>query len=527
MDIDLTEYKRGKDDTLEFIRSLWNQKSATSEDIVTLKTNGKTNDRLFIFSEYIRTKDRVNKARDVDQGQMGAVVVVGSPGIGKTCWLEYMASLEARAGRPFLFYRANVFYLVRQDGVYIIGRQPIVSDLDLVESLVDPVYGDTVLFVDVDTGEVPSILPRLKPFIIQAASPQHSHYKWLKQRSGGRLFIMNPHPAHELQAALQLYMVPGTTFTEAEIATAVADHGPNMRGIQHALRSPGAALERLISDVGVLKPNVLLDIVSTVGGMKTTHDLIKTFSLVVRSNLDIDDDTELHAVANKHVWRRLMDSQLYKQYTHQVSRLFVQLSSVPQAETTAGWLFETMAQRHICEGKTVFLTPLEYEGDRLQPSAKDVKVAHNFPILKPSIFNTKDTTDHTRDEGTYYIPSAANNPTVDAFARPDGRGMAFQMTLSSKHSLNAGGLQMLRARLKDVDTSRGKVLFAFVVPYGRVEFSCPAPEKRVDRDFFDFVLLELPQFDNYAKLFALEQPEREDGPAALPPDVEMGDPQEE
>ncbi|KIY68430.1 hypothetical protein CYLTODRAFT_489804 [Cylindrobasidium torrendii FP15055 ss-10] len=523
MDIDVTGCERGDGGPLDFIHSLWNQNTPTSDDIVTLKTEAlaMTNGRLFIFSEYIRTKDRVNKARDAHRGRMGAVVVVGSPGIGKTCWLEYMALLEARAGRPFLFFTDNVFHLVREDGVYIIG--PSQPPSVLLRSFRDPIYSDMVLFVDVDTGDVPPFLRRLKPFIIQAASPQHSHYKWLKQRSGGRLFIMNPHPTHELKAALHLYMEGDTTFTDAAIATAIADYGPNMREIQHALRSPKAALDNLIQNVGILKPHVLHDIVCTVGGIKTTHAIIKTFSLVVRSNSDIDDDTELHAVANKHIWRRLMDSQLYRQ-THQVSRLFAQLSSVPQAATTAGWLFEAMAHRHICEGKPVFLTPLEYKGNRLQPSAE--RVEQNFPILRPSIFNGKATTDHTKDKQTYYIPSAANNPAFDAFARPGGRGIGFQMTLSSTHSLNAGGLQMLRARLKDTDTKKRKALFAFVVPYGR-SFSCSAPEKRKDRDFFDFVLLEVPPNPDYATFLAIEQPEREDGPAALPPDVEMGDPEEE
>lgn len=218
MNADMTKYDCRVGGFLDFIRGLWNQPLATSDDITTLETPGlyKTNSRLFIFSEYGRTTDWVNKVRATYRGGPGAVVVVGLPGIGKqviisgsdnnicigkSCWLQYMASLEARAGRPFLFYRRNVYYLVREDGVYAVGdfHHPLGGFVQTLET--DRAFIDTVLFVDVDTGDVPSILPDVFPFIIQAASPQHSHYKWLKQHPEGRMFVMNPHPAHELQAA--------------------------------------------------------------------------------------------------------------------------------------------------------------------------------------------------------------------------------------------------------------------------------------------------------------------------------------
>lgn len=176
----------------------------------------------------------------------------------------------------------------------------------------------------------------------------------------------------------------------------------------------------------------------------TTHAINKTFSLTVRNNSDIDADTESHTVANKHVWRRLMDSKKYR-YPYEVATLFCQLSSVPQAAATAGWLFEAMAHQHICEGEPVFLTPMECDGIRLRPNQDSQRSKRTYPILQPSVYDNKNTTNKTKDEGMYYIPSAANNPTFDAFARPNGQGMGFQMTLSSTHSLHKRGLLELRA----------------------------------------------------------------------------------
>lgn len=105
------------------------------------------------------------------------------------------------------------------------------------------------------------------------------------------------------------------------------------------------------------------------------------------------------------------------------------------------------------------------------------------------------------------------------------------------------GVFSLRTRFKDIDKDKkGKIVFAFVIPYGRA-FNCPAPETLVDREPFDFVILELklgqcmqppqsyrhhltPYHLDYAEFFKADQPEREDGPVALPADPEMADPEE-
>lgn len=110
-----------------------------------------------------------------------------------------------------------------------------------------------------------------------------------------------------------------------------------------------------------------------------------------------------------------------------------------------------------------------------------------FPSLEPEIYYTQAlTTEPCPDK--YYVPVASNNPKFDAFARFEGRRLGFQMSLSTAHSLNSGGLRMLRARLQD-GGARDKAMFVFVIRAGR-PFKRPAPGG-VELDFFDFYTLEM------------------------------------
>jgi hypothetical protein len=112
-----------------------------------------------------------------------------------------------------------------------------------------------------------------------------------------------------------------------------------------------------------------------------------------------------------------------------------------------------------------------------------IRIGH----LTHQVYTPKDDARHTADRGKYYIPSAPNNATFDAFFRCQAgkTGIGLQMTIRTEHSLSDSGLKALGEQLKTAK----KRYFVFVIPKGqRFKFKRPSPQWE---SMFNFYTLEL------------------------------------
>jgi len=84
---------------------------------------------------------------------------------------------------------------------------------------------------------------------------------------------------------------------------------------------------------------------------------------------------------------------------------------VPQAASTAGWLWEGQCHNRICRGGSFTLVPMTAKGNHLvqdQTKSQELEITGMTPI----VFSNKELTCH---RGQYYVPIASNNPMFDAF----------------------------------------------------------------------------------------------------------------
>ncbi|KIY68331.1 hypothetical protein CYLTODRAFT_264394 [Cylindrobasidium torrendii FP15055 ss-10] len=221
---------------LAFIHSRWGQTPQNPVDgVIDLQSRRlmNTNNRLFVFSAYKEMAERVHQFNYIPADRPTAVVVTGSPGIGKSVWLEYMALRESEAGRPFLYFVGQRRFLVRADGVYNIKEAMDRDDLNFTS---DPAFRHVLLLFDADIGPPPLDFPDYLPFIVQAGLVDTQSSPWYKQHITWTSFEMDPHPSEELAQALKLYVgVRKQHFTPKEIELAITRYAPDQRMIQKAL----------------------------------------------------------------------------------------------------------------------------------------------------------------------------------------------------------------------------------------------------------------------------------------------------
>jgi hypothetical protein len=186
-----------------------------------------TDNRLFVFKQYIYARERIEtrlsvcKAAEQGTSQPPTIVLAGTPGVGALCsqlgwcevnnsmssgkstFLHFMAIGMLKKKQPFASLVGDAIYFFSSHGVHRMRTNRRVSRF-ASRLTKGKVVQDTILLTDLDgsnlvTTETSLFLQRCDYCIIQAASPNPEHIKWIKQSGRSKVtFVMNPHGDDEI-----------------------------------------------------------------------------------------------------------------------------------------------------------------------------------------------------------------------------------------------------------------------------------------------------------------------------------------
>ncbi|KZV99109.1 hypothetical protein EXIGLDRAFT_699552 [Exidia glandulosa HHB12029] len=431
-------------------------------------------EKLHVFSQYDILHQRIRNHRQPGPERLrvlplasqsaaaGPVIVVGTPGIGKSVFLHYYAGCLLRESTPFILYTVNVtgpvFRFFTPDSVWT-------APAECVQAIIDDEHKPAIhparnvpFLIDVDVAkDLPNgtTIPNSPFFFVQAASPREDHYSWSKQNLRTRHFAMNPHPQDEMLQCL------GPLFPDCpaeKLVSAIEALGPNFRTIINHMSDPFMALDAIVAAVEKVSPARIKEALTA----QETHILLKSLCQnLPRSPSDVrwsGSDTLMHTIANPTVMR-IVVAQWIQNERAATLNLLRQFSALPQTASTARWLFESWCHTLLATGGTFMLHEMtQQESGRYSLGATSREIT--LPGLPIELFSNVQQATQT---GVYYVPIATNNPTYDSFFRVGEATNAFQMTLAKTHSLKQPtGLNLLKTTM---NTPRNNLMF--VVPTGR------------------------------------------------------------
>ncbi|KZV99111.1 hypothetical protein EXIGLDRAFT_831680 [Exidia glandulosa HHB12029] len=439
--------------------------------------------KLHVFSQYDTLYHRISEHRQPGQERRlvlppssqiraaGPVIILGTPGIGKSVFLHYYAVRLLRDSIPF------ILYTFEEDGPifrfftpYSVWTAPRACLKAIVEAPGNPALNVPFL-IDVDFAKhLPDGITRQGSpfFFVQAASPNEGNFSWSKQILRTRRFAMNPHPQDEILQCL------GSMFPqvpEDKLVSAIEAVGPSLRTISDYIIDPFMALDAITGAVENLSPARIEYLIEALT-VQETHTLLKSFCQnLPRSSADVrwsGSDTLVHTIANPIVMR-IVVARWFRNEQAATLKLLRQFSALPQTAATAGWLFESWCHTLLATAGIFKLHEMTQQPSgrySLGTTSKELAL----PGLPTELFSNVQEATKT---GVYYVPLATNNPTYDSFCRVGKATYAFQMTLAKTHSLKEAGLNLLKTAM---NTPRNQLKhFVFVVPTGR-SFSFKPPQ---------------------------------------------------
>ena len=158
---------------------------------------------------------------------------------------------------------------------------------------------------------------------------------------------------------------------------------------------------------------------------------------------------------------------------------------IPETVSSAGWLWERLCHKQISKGGVFILREMVPEGEYLMPSDRTIPI--DISQREPRFYSSQDLSSSTSRFSHYFIPTAGNNPTFDAFLHHERASLGFQMTLAKDHTLKPKGLRLLYERLGE---GRNKIGFVFVIRKG-APFKTKKPSA-IQMKRFQFFILQLP-----------------------------------
>jgi len=217
----------------------------------------------------------------------------------------------------------------------------------------------------------------------------------------------------------------------------------------------------------------------------TSHSIIETSCFHQPKPDDeryLRTDLVVRSITAFAVWKALHE-RYGKRLFDKKSLQICLFANSPEAASAAGGLWEGRCHTRIWNGGRFTLLPMRVKGKNL---TLDEKREPEILDLNPMIPVIQDPKVSTCKHGDYYIPIAKNNPTFDAYFLLERLQIALQITISSKHSINPMGFDLLERALPRTNAERA---FIFVVPKTNPQrFACPKPTTDLQHKYQYFVL---------------------------------------
>ncbi|KAF7325736.1 37S ribosomal protein [Mycena kentingensis (nom. inval.)] len=421
--------------------------------------------RIFVFNEYRYLLERC--APYFRRHDYVGLLIMGTPGIGKTTLLSLWLFLSILQGQPILWYQDNVLLLHCAAGVYTIRDHRAVSSLAL---------SDIVLLVNLDT-EIPRIIESLSANgtnlrIVAASSPDPArHHHWTKQVGHIYRAVLDPPSWDEVK---QYYETGCARFYEPgfekvqnfdlyhQLANGIFYDGFNLRDMEKFVAEgwENAGL-RVVNSIRItlegIEPRVLLNMLKSGTAPGGTNATSESLVAVYRGPVNgTHGEIMLYAPRSILIYRAL--HARFVLATEEDLRLFrVQFRRLRECAATVGYAFEAEAHLLLTQPTFTFTTA----------AGKVLEVLVVPPPAKRIPSSTWDSTmepDNLQRQ-VYYIPMSVNDPTFNSFVIVNGKLYAFQM--SSRPTVSSKGIDLLT---KCFDGPRYLV---FVVPSDIKIFTWP------------------------------------------------------
>ncbi|KAJ8519865.1 hypothetical protein ONZ45_g3216 [Pleurotus djamor] len=446
--------------------------------------------RLIVLPRYRYFEERILALRNSPSHADSGLILTGQSGIGKSCFLLYLLIRYLSQKQPVIYQHFETTYVFANEGVFTVKK---------FECLRNTFFRRIPALVDDMAGPPPPGLVLASPaFPIHATAPLLSNYNnWRKHRRPS-MFVMNPLSRSEM---LNFFSTIYPDHTLDQVDTWISLYGRDIRTIRTAILSGIYDHEREVQEqINYLDIQTLADL------LRNPHEAHPTASDCLIQTLRakplpdptsveyIRPDWMVHAIASRYIYRKLWKH--FREKGADAHQSFLEKTSGPRsAVVMRGWAFENWCHEQLCEsasGGELVIQKMALSEDSTVMKRNDDSEIQIVPI-RPKRVETYTSTmhiDRTRDASVYYLPEEANNPAFDSYIRlSDDLGVAFQMTISSKYSLNIEGLSLLSSRL-----ATKQKYCVFVIPEGHA-FQCPAPPKPWGSDYEFYTLeiaLELP-----------------------------------
>ena len=106
--------------------------------------------------------------------------------------------------RPTIYFTNREFYIFNKAGVYNVKGEPVFG----------PGWKNTACLVNADYKNAPGYLmvDSRSLFVMTASSPRPGHRRWVKQREGGKQFVLNHPSGDELVKVLVRSFIPSASL---------------------------------------------------------------------------------------------------------------------------------------------------------------------------------------------------------------------------------------------------------------------------------------------------------------------------
>ncbi|KAF8430001.1 hypothetical protein EV426DRAFT_579274 [Tirmania nivea] len=367
-----------------------------------------------------------------DREQLLSFIITGTPGIGKTMFGAYIICRYAQEhpDSNIVWEGSSGAVTLHADGNVSLGLDILYDD------------GGALYLVD-------AMLPTLeasRPFIL-FTSPNAIRFKELKKSATVQTLRMPIWGKSELK---NLYMSNFPSVSNKDFNKRYKKWGGVPRSV---LEKTGSTYQQeLVAGLSKLDLEECVDSVRTLG-----YDSGKVSGTILHTIVIPDGTYENFTIgfASLYVEQQVLNT-LKRNKMEEMCRFIQDSAGIAQWAATRGFVFEAVAHRVIAKGGNITVRRLD------QNLSKDE--VHAFPRAKTKCF------DKIQDVNPkyYYRPNNKNHESVDAVRLPDrfpqhpGEYIElFQMTVSSRHTVNVHGLKAFR----DIDPDHNKIIrLYFVVP---------------------------------------------------------------
>lgn len=393
---------------------------------------------------------------DIENASLSQVLVIGTPGIGKTLYLQAFLVHLARRARVEGRALPTIHYMYFDDGAKLVTLSLLANGSVVdISNVADRPEPDYLLSDSVDLVTASSRI-----LCLEVASDKKANYKCFAKRvkkasSKGKTIVMPLFSLDELMCIMPLGMDVATAEFRFQI------YGGSARNFM------GEQLE----DVDVL-PVVDETLMALFSGIKASHSQAwhMVATEISAQLLSGKDSKEVPQTVNSMMWH-----MLERRSKTWASTFMEWLAAAIIDERTAdvvdeleqiigksgiGNLFEALSHRKLTKSAVSFLLkPLLAS---LPPAKPEFEVAEfNLPIVR---FKTIEEIGNLPD-GSYGLPMNSNFPVIDSVVQPL---TLIQFTVSpQKHEGSLKMLPAIRAQLREKDPSKHRLIF--VIPLENVK----------------------------------------------------------